>query len=505
MRNIVECVPNFSEGRDRAVVDRIAAAIESVDGLTVMDVEMDHDHHRSVITFVGEKAHIGEGALRAIGTAAELIDLNRHAGVHPRLGATDVVPFVPVRDVTLAECVAIARQVGEEAARRFSIPVFLYEAAATIPERVQLEKIRRGQFEKLRDEIGSVPERVPDFGPPRIHPTAGATVVGARKFLIAYNMNLDTSDVEVARKIARAVRFSSGGLPFVKAMGVPLNNRQQAQVSMNLTDFEEMPLHRVFERVQREARLHGVSVTGSEIIGLIPQKAIDMSAEYFLRVQNFSPHLIFENRLEALLEKPRQLSAMKVGEFLDSVAEASSVPGGGSVSALAGALAAALGKMTLGFTRHRKKYEEQDTQLLEHQRVLEDCLDQLRHGMDRDAEAYALVVAAQRMPRASENEQQLRTLKLHQALEHATEVPMEIALLSYRVMRSLAELRSISNPNLRSDLNTGFWLAMAATQSALENVATNLDSLPSSEFATHHRHKLEELKDQVKQLSLPRL
>ena len=505
MKNIVECVPNFSEGRDRAVVDQIAAAIQSIPGLIVMDIEMDADHHRSVITFVGEKERIGEGALRAIEKAKDLIDLNRHSGAHPRIGATDVVPFVPVRDVTLEECIAIARQVGEEAAQRFSIPIYLYEAAASRPERVQLENIRRGQFEGLRQEIERSPDRFPDFGQPRVHPTAGATVVGARKFLIAYNINLNTPDVGIAKRIAKTIRFSSGGLPFVKAMGVDLKARNQAQVSMNLTDFEQMPIHRVFEVVKHEAERDGVSVAGSEIVGLVPQKALEMSAQFHLQIENFRPELIFENRLNALLEDNRDLAAMKIADFLESVSSTNPAPGGGSVAALAGALAAALGRMAIGFSLHKKKFESHQTSLQQYHSQLADSLTQLRQAVDQDAQAYSQVVAAQQLPKSTANEKQVRELKLHEALRKATQVPVEVAELACQVMQSLLALRSITNPNVASDLNVGFWMGLAAAEGALENVAINLKFLPESEFVATQSQRCQELKALLKQLATPNL
>jgi glutamate formiminotransferase / formiminotetrahydrofolate cyclodeaminase len=495
MKNIVECVPNFSEGRDRSVLDQIIAAIQSVPGLCIMDLEMDPDHHRSVITFVGEKEKVAEGALRAIGKAAELIDLTRHSGAHPRIGATDVVPFVPVKQVTLDECVAVARHVGEEAARRFSIPIYLYEAAATRPDRVQLENIRKGQFEGLRDEIEKLPARAPDFGPARIHPTAGATVVGARKFLIAYNINLDTSDVAIAKRIAQGIRYSSGGFRYVKAMGVDLKARKQAQVSMNLTDFKQTPLPRVFEADKREAERHGTTIAGSEIVGLIPNKALEITADFYLQIENFRPELVFENRLEDLLEKSQDLSSMKVFEFLDSVAAAETVPGGGSVSALAGALAAALGKMVLGFTLNRKKYESHQSQLEGQLGILENALVDLRLAVDEDSQVYSQVMAAQQLPKDNPDREQ----KLQIAFQGATEVPLRVAEDAYRTLLALQTLRPISNRNLASDLNVGFWMALAACQGALENVLINLNSIHDQVYVERKRKWSLELKELLRQ------
>src|SRR5208337_4547901 len=302
MQTIIECVPNFSEGRDVQKVETIIRALLDGPDVYLLDKEMDADHNRSVITLVGTRQSIGEAALRGIGKAAELIDLNQQQGAHPRLGATDVVPFIPISGVTLEECVRIAEWVAEEAWRRFQIPTYLYEAAARKPERVNLENVRRGQFEGLREEVRTNPERLPDFGEAALHPTAGATVVGARKFLIAYNINLNTPDVAPAKAIARKIRASSGGFPCVKAMGVELKARNLAQVSMNLTDFETTSLATVFDAVTREAAALGVEVVGSEIVGLVPRRALDAAAVQFLRVENFRPELVLENRLEQVLE-----------------------------------------------------------------------------------------------------------------------------------------------------------------------------------------------------------
>ena len=302
MGTLVECVPNFSEGRDRAKVDAIVEAIGGVAGVYVLRCEMDADHNRSVITFVGSPESIGEAALGAVTRAVELIDLNQHRGVHPRLGAADVVPFVPVEGVTLEDCVVLARRVGQQIWEQLGVPVYLYEAAAMRPERRNLENIRRGQFEGLREEIAASEERRPDFGEPRVHPTAGATVVGAREFLIAYNIVLNTADLQVANNVARAVRASSGGLPYVKAIGVELKSRNLAQVSMNLTNFAQTPIHRVFQAVESEAARYGAAVVDSEIVGLIPSKALETDAASRLKISNFDPQLILENRLAAVLE-----------------------------------------------------------------------------------------------------------------------------------------------------------------------------------------------------------
>ncbi|MCH8266580.1 MAG: glutamate formimidoyltransferase [Acidobacteria bacterium] len=312
MPNIVECVPNFSEGRDRNKVDEIAAAISSVEDVYVLDIHMDADHHRSVITFVGSTETVGEATVRAVGRAAALIDMNRHHGEHPRIGAADVIPFIPVAGVTLEDCAALARDAGKEIHRRFQIPVYFYEAAASRPERLRLENLRRGGLERLKEQGMDDPSRYPDVGDPALHPTAGATVVGARKFLAAFNVNLNSADREVARQIAKAIRTSGGGLPGVKAMGVLLKSRtrpagqaQVSQVSMNLTDLEQTSLEQAFQAVQREASRLGVTIRSSEVVGLIPEKALaGTSIESFqasLQIEAFHPQKILENRLAAVL------------------------------------------------------------------------------------------------------------------------------------------------------------------------------------------------------------
>ncbi|MCC7354399.1 MAG: glutamate formimidoyltransferase [Anaerolineae bacterium] len=294
MPSIVECVPNFSEGRRREVIDAIANAIASIEGVRVLDVESDADHNRSVITLVGPRETIAEAVFRGIAEAAERINLDEQRGEHPRIGATDVVPFVPVRGVTMEDCVALARSLGERVGRELGIPVYLYEAAATRPDRVNLADIRRGEYEGLKAEIETNPDRVPDFGPARLTP-AGATVIGARPFLIAYNVYLTTDKVEVAKAVAKAVRHSSGGLRYVKALGLLVGG--QAQVSMNLTDFHKTPVHRAVEMVRQEAARYGVAVARSELVGMIPQQALVDAAIWYLQLDGFKPELVLENRL----------------------------------------------------------------------------------------------------------------------------------------------------------------------------------------------------------------
>lgn len=306
MRKIVECIPNFSEGRRPEVVDKIVAAIKTIPGAVLLDRESDPNHNRSVITFVAAPDRVVDAAIAGARAAAELIDLNKHTGEHPRMGATDVIPFVPIAGVTMDDCVALARQCGERMWRELSIPVYLYEKAATRPERENLAAVRKGQFEGIRDQIATSDARRPDFGEPRLHPTAGITAVGARPPLIAYNVNLGTADVEIANKIARAVRHLSGGLRYVKALGFELKDRGIVQVSMNMVNYEGTPLFRAFEMIKREAERYGVPILGSEIVGLVPQGALNAVADFYLQLENFSQDQILEHRLDAALEEIKE-------------------------------------------------------------------------------------------------------------------------------------------------------------------------------------------------------
>jgi glutamate formiminotransferase len=295
---LIEAIPNISEGRRTDVIDAIVRAVGSVPGVRLLDRSSDASHNRTVLTIAGEATALRAAALALYAHAIEAIDLRAHQGEHPRIGAVDVLPFVPLEGATMADCVALAREVAADVARRHGLPAYLYEEAATAPSRRNLEDIRRGEFEGLASKMASA-EWAPDFGPAAPHPTAGATVVGARMPLIAYNINLATDRLDVARRVAAAVRHSSGGLRYVKAMGVMLDDRRIAQVSMNLTNYEKTPIPRVFEFVKREAARYGVGVLESEIVGLVPQAALLAAAEYFLQIEGFTPDLVLENRLRS--------------------------------------------------------------------------------------------------------------------------------------------------------------------------------------------------------------
>ncbi len=296
MAKLVECVPNFSEGRRPEVIEAITAEVKAVPGVKLLDVNPDPSHNRVVVTFVGEPEAVKLAAFRACSKATELIDMEKHEGEHPRIGATDVIPFIPVKDVTMEECVALAQSLGEEIADKLGIPIYLYEDAAKIPTRRALPDIRKGQYEGLKQEI-SKPERHPDFGAPKMHPTAGATVVGARQFLVAFNINLSTSDVQIAKKIASTIREAKGGYKYCRAMGVMIEERNLAQVTINMINYTGTPLHRVFETVKSEAARYGVNVVGSEIIGLTPLQALLDAADFYLRLEGFDRKQVLEENI----------------------------------------------------------------------------------------------------------------------------------------------------------------------------------------------------------------
>ena len=489
---LVECVPNFSEGRDKAKVDAIIEAMK-VDGVYLLDREMDADHNRCVITLVGDRNAIAEAAIRGVGRAGELIDLTKHQGAHPRMGAADVVPFIPIEGVTLEDCVAIARHVGQEIWKRHHIPVYLYEAAAARPERQNLENIRRGQFEGIRAEIATNPDRLPDFGEAAVHPTAGATVVGARKFLIAYNVFLNTADVEIAKKVAKAVRQSSGGFRFVKGAGFLV--RGLAQVSMNLTDFEQTPIARVFEFVKREAARYGVEPASSEIVGLIPKKALEEAAEWFLQVENFDSSLILENRLAAVMGGKMAVGGLRAGAepFIEQLAAPTAVPGGGSAAAAAGAMAAALGHMVASLSRGKKSYLQYERELSEAIARLAQLREELKTAIDADADSYAAVVSAYKQAKESTNGDAV----INQALKGAANVPLGVAERSREIARILEALRPITNPKMASDLTVGLALAHAAVEGALANVEINLESLTEPRLADELRAKARALQAQT--------
>jgi glutamate formiminotransferase/formiminotetrahydrofolate cyclodeaminase len=526
MKRIVECIPNFSEGRDAQKIALIASAIGSVENVAVLDHTMDADHNRAVITFAGEPDAVVEAAVRAAATAVELIDLNRHDGEHPRMGALDVLPFVPIKGVTMDECVDLARRAGKRIAEELGIPVYLYEKAATHPDRVDLANVRRGEFEVLRDEILFHPDRKPDFGPRQIHPTAGAMAVGARNPLIAYNINLTTEDLDIARKIAKAVRGASGGLQNVKALGLQMKNRHHAQVSMNVINYEATPLFRIFDLVKREAERYGVAITGSEIVGLVPQAALNACGEFYLRIDNFSEDLILENLLHQAwandfseigadlklreseedaeaLEPPGKIQLSQIAkpevspQAVHGMAAASLTPESGSIAAYAGLLATELGVLVCNLSKgHKRASEDEIRTMLER---LEQLNADLQLAQKEDVECRERVLDAMSLPRATEGEKLARTMAIEQATKNAVAVPLRVAESAMQTLDVLSDLAEMCPPNGVSDLALSAQLAMTAIRGATYNIMPNLLAIGDKEFAEQCREQINDLLDDGRQ------
>ncbi|SPP64816.1 glutamate formimidoyltransferase [Nitrospira lenta] len=460
MPKIVECIPNFSEGRNPATIQALLAAVESIPGIRLLDRTSDPDHHRSVLTFAGDPDAVLEAAFHAIQIATQLIDLRRHTGVHPRIGATDVVPFVPLQGVTMEDCIQLARRLGKRVGGELNIPVFLYEQAAGHPNRTRLEAIRQGGLSGLETRMAADRNWQPDFGPSRLHERAGAIVIGARQPLIAFNVNLKTADLTIAKTIAQTIRQSNGGLPCVKAIGVPLASRGMVQISMNLTDYRVTSMDTAFHTIQTEAAKAGVEIAESELIGLVPQAALNQAAATLLHLGRFDPTQILETRLAgAHAAQPDPGSEPTLSEFLRTVSAATPTPAGGAVAALAGALAASLG--TMGARIGKQTEPEQS---------LNSLSQRLADLMRDDCEAYEAVSRARRLPVDHAD----RPLFLATALEKATEVPLKIAELACEAGHIITTVRAVLSQAVQSDATVGIILAIAATEAGLHTAKTNV-------------------------------
>jgi glutamate formiminotransferase/formiminotetrahydrofolate cyclodeaminase len=485
---IVECVPNFSEGRRPEVVTAIRDAMAAVDGVTILDSSSDASHNRSVITLVVPLERAVEAAFAGIREASTHIDLRQHSGEHPRIGATDVVPFVPLEDTTMDECVALARTLGQRVGDELGIPVYLYERAASRPTRVNLADVRRGQFEGLSTELGSNPERDPDFGPRAIHPSAGAVAIGARPFLVAYNVYLgDAANLPLAKTIAKGVRESSGGFKHVKGLGLEVDG--QAQVSMNLVDTEATPLHVPFDFISEQAKLGGAEVTWSEIIGLVPERVLFDSAKHYLKLAQFTKDQVLERQVAGAMrdsdERAGHARTTSRGEesaagsdaFLAAVASADPVPGGGSVAAYAGALAAALTRMVTGLTLGKKKYAAVESEMAGIASSAAALLEKLEGLVATDAVVYSAVSAAYKMPKGTDAETDARKQAITTALLAAAEVPLETARACAGVADLAAVVAEKGNSNAITDAGVAALLADAGCKGAAYNVRINVSSL----------------------------
>ena len=493
---IVECVANFSEARRPQVVEEIIQAIRSVKDVILLDRHSDQDHNRTVLTFVGPPAQIEDAAYRAIAKAAELIDLDQHTGEHPRIGATDVVPFIPISGVSMQDCVAIARRLGQRVGDQLSIPVYLYEEAATRPERQNLENIRRGQYEGLKEEISTNPDRQPDFGPAELG-KAGATVIGARHPLIAYNVYLSTDDINIARKIAKTIRHSSGGLRYVKGLGLLVEGR--AQVSMNLTNFRGTPLAQVVEMIRREAGRYGTAIHHSELVGLIPQEALVDAARWYLQLDQFEPEQILERKLEQAEREAVQ--TVEAGpSFLDELAAGTAAPGGGSAAAYSGAAAAALVAMVTRLTIGKKKYAAVENEMQEILTRAEELRAELTSAIARDAAAFEAVMAAFKLPKDTPEGQSERARSIEAATLEAARVPLEVAGKAVEVLGLAARVVTDGNLNAISDGASASALARASLAGAGYNVRINVASLTNPGAAQDLLEQLRQLEGHASDL-----
>ena len=492
---LVECVPNFSEGRRLEVVQSIRDAIAGVESVSILDVSSDASHNRTVITFVVALEHAVDAAFAGIARAAAVIDLNAHSGEHPRMGAADVVPFIPLEGATMEDCIVLARQLGKRVGDDLRVPVFLYERAATTPTRENLADVRRGEFEGLRAEIGTNPARFPDFGPEHIHPTFGAVAIGARPFLVAYNVYLGpATNMDVARRVAKAVRGSSGGLKGVKALALEVDG--QAQVSMNLVDTERTPMHRAFEMVRMEAEAWGVTPTWSEIVGLVPERVLIDAGIRHVRLDRFSAEQLLEAQVRSTVAGGESLTG-----FVAAVASPAPVPGGGSVAAHVGALGAALAQMVAGLTVGKKKYAAVDAAMKEAALAAAGLVNELSALAARDAVAYAAVAAAYKLPKEPERSAAARAGAVTRALLAAAVVPLESMRACVRVAELAATVAEQGNTNAASDAGVAALLAQAACTGASYNVRINIAALDDRSLGAGMVHEARGLLDRAAELA----
>lgn len=546
MKQLVECVPNFSEGRDRALIDKIVAAMAAVKGVKVLDVDPGADTNRTVVTLIGEPAPVAEAAFHGIRRAAELIDMSKHSGAHPRIGATDVCPFVPVSGVTMADCAELARQVGRRVGDELGIPVYLYEAAAASPQRVNLADVRAGEYEGLADKLRA-PAWKPDFGPATFNARAGATVIGAREFLIAYNINFNTRDAALVNDIALEIRekgrvkkdakgavvkdaqgekvWAPGKFKAVKAIGWYIEQYGCAQLSINFNNYKISPVHEVFVEVCRQAEMRGLRVTGSELVGLIPKQALLDAGAFFLTRQGkpagvpdeelihiavkslglaeltpFDPlKKIIEASVEA--ENPPRLQRMDLREFANELSSDSPAPGGGSVASLAGALAAALAAMVSNLTAGKKGYEEQRDRMLrvgvEGQRLKDEFL----YDIDRDTEAFNEVMAAIKLPKKTDAEKAARGAAMEAANKGATLVPLGVLRRAVPALELALEMARHGNRNSISDAGVGGLMGLGAAEGAYYNVMINLKGIEDGAFRDATSREARALLKQAEELA----
>jgi len=586
LTKIVECVPNFSEGRDKKIIDQICSAIKSVETVELLDVDMGSDTNRTVVTFIAESKYVAEAAYKGIEKAAELIDMRKHSGAHPRMGATDVCPFIPVSNMTMEECVEIAKSLGEIVANDLGIPIFLYESAAVNEERQNLANIRSGEYEgfekKLKDQNWK-----PDFGPSKLNVKSGATAIGAREFLIAYNINLNTTDRTYANEIAYELRergrwkrvnqkdnfyykgdvvnfkenfypdgnsdyigknleeieefyqksgrdfrkrynslgldpenligkpvYKDGRFTHVKGLGWVIPEYNRAQISMNLTNYKISPIHKIFEAACEEAEKRGLRVTGSEIVGLIPYRAIEEAGKYYLKkmgkstgmppidliniaiqslglsdVNDFNPF----DKILGMPNNKGELANRITFDLIDEVSRDSPAPGGGSVAAMSGSLGVALGVMVANLCVSKAGFEDNGEEL---GRIAEDgqeIKEFLVNAIDEDTNAFDKVIKAMRMPNDSDSEKERRTEKMQEGYKSAAEVPLEVVEYCYKALSTCDRISKLMDDSMASDVGSGALMSIAGARAAAYNVRINLNSIKDEEYVNDTKAKLDKL------------
>ncbi len=539
MQKIVECVPNFSEGRDLALIEKITSCIAQVEGVTLLDVDPGADTNRTVVTFVGGPEAAVEAAFQGIKRASELIDMRKHKGAHARMGATDVCPFIPVSDMTMEECADLSRMLGKRVGEELNIPVYLYEYSAATPERENLANIRAGEYEGLSEKLKD-PHWKPDFGPAEFNARSGATVMGARKFLIAYNVNLNTRDTKKATDIALEIREAGrnardpetnkfirdengtpitrpGTLKAVKAVGWYIDEYNMAQISMNLVDMEVTPFHIAFDEVVKQADLRGLRVSGSELVGLIPLSAMLDAGKYYLTKQNsstavsnaelirmaiqslglneISPFNPQERIIEYQLgsQDKKNLVDMGVTEFVDELASDSPAPGGGSVSALASAMAAGLTNMVGVLTFGKKGYEDNWSEIEELSNQAQALKDTFLFLVDEDTRSFNNVMTAMRLPKISDEQQAARLEALQEATIYSAEIPLKVMRHSLQIMKLAGRMAEIGNQNSLSDAGVAVLQARAGLEGAALNVLINIPGIDDKEIVAEFEQEVEKL------------
>jgi glutamate formiminotransferase/formiminotetrahydrofolate cyclodeaminase len=541
---IVECVPNFSEGRDLAVIKQITDEIEETEGAVLLDVDPGAMTNRTVVTLVGEPDAVVEAAFRAIKRAAEVIDMSNHEGAHPRMGATDVCPFVPVSGLTMDDCVELANRLGKRVGEELGIPVYLYEYAAKTPERQNLATIRSGEYEGLKAKLNK-PEWKPDYGPAKFNAKAGATVIGAREFLIAYNINLNTRDKKQAHEIALTIREKGrwardedgkivrdddnnkvrqeGMFNNCKAIGWYIEEYNRAQISINFTNYKKTTVHEVFEAVRELAAENGLRVTGSELVGLTPMAMLYEAGRYYLEKQgkstgvpvreileigvmslglnDIAPFDIDEKVIEYRVDKIGELASKNIQEFADEVSVDSPVPGGGSVAALCGSMGAALAAMVANLTHNKKGYEESWDECVDIAEKGQKLKDIFVKGIDRDSQSFDNVLAAMRLPKKTDEDKEARDAAIQEASKGAVSVPMETLRATIETLDIAKRIAEIGNVNSVSDAGVAAQCARAAAIGAAYNVLINLDGIEDEEFVKNSRAEANSLREKAEKKS----